>query len=436
MIDNIIGGVLIMKKSKYANVVKQGNKALIHNTLFGGIIKANCDDSRTFLESVDTAHHFDIDESNDFHKILKDMRMVVDDGMDESSLVNLHYFERQQVELNIIPFVTKQCNFRCVYCYENHTNDKMQPETYESLLKCIENLVDAKGYKVINLSFFGGEPMLEYEAITVFAQKINELAERKNIIFNGSMTTNAYLLTFEKLKKLMDLNIRSYQITIDGLKETHDKARFLINKGGTWDKIIRNLQDAKNSDLRFRITLRTNISDEIMKSAKEFIEFMAQKFGSDERFSFHCEAVKKLRYIENDPLEVIDDESDAVNELSMYAKSLGLSIAGLTSFTKPFGLVCYAAKNDSFSIDYDGTVMKCTVHIEDEANKIGKLSDGNLNIEDHLMAPWTSKDLAEQCRSCAILPMCYGRKCPAINQPDDYCDGIIQMYQNTLRNLL
>lgn len=425
-----------MKKSKYANVITKANKALIHNALFGGIVKAKCDDSIKFLESLDEGQVFDTDDGNEFHQVLKNMRMVVDEDIDESNLVNFYFMERQKTELSIIPFVTRQCNFRCVYCYEKHSDDRMQPETYDSLLKCIEQLIDAKGYKVVSISFFGGEPMLEYEAIIEFTQRVNELAKRKNILFSGGMTTNAYLLSIGKLKKLVDLNITAYQITIDGLKETHDKARFLINKSGTWDKIIHNLLEARNSDLDFQITLRTNISDDIRATAKEFVEFLAQHFKDDKRFAFHCEAVKKLLYIANDPLKVIDNEPDAINELSSYAKSLGLNTVGISMFTRPFGLVCYAAKNDSFSIDYDGTVMKCTVHIEEKTNKVGNLSDGNLLLGDHLMSLWTSHDLMERCKTCVILPICYGKKCPAVNNTDSLCNDIIQMYRNSLEALL
>ena len=230
-----------MKKSNFANIVRLGDEALIHNSLFGGAVKAKCDASKLFLRTIETDSRFELDENEEFHKVMKDMRMIVNDETDESSLVNFHFLERQQKDLYIILIVTRQCNFRCTYCYEDFRNEVMDSSVYENVLKVIEDLIDAKGYKSLQVSFFGGEPMLEYEAICQFMEKTNELAKKKSIYFFGEMTTNAYLLISEKFEKLVSIGLTNYQITVDGLRDTHDKGRPLANGGGSWEKIIQNL---------------------------------------------------------------------------------------------------------------------------------------------------------------------------------------------------
>ena len=56
-------------------------------------------------------------------------------------------------------------------------------------------------------------------------------AKRK---YTSSMTTNGYNLTLENFRKLYNLNVYAYQITIDGIRSTHDDLRILKNGEGTF----------------------------------------------------------------------------------------------------------------------------------------------------------------------------------------------------------
>jgi len=417
-----------MKKSRYANIVSHGGRALIHNTLFGGVVKSACDASTEFLEKLATLDNVDVESDNEFHNELMKLRMIVDDDIDESNLVHYYYTEYLRHELFVIPVVTRQCNFRCVYCYEKHENKIMQSESYDRLYKSIEQAIDAKGYKVLRVSFFGGEPLLELDAIYEFAKRLKALAIEKKITFIGHITTNAYLLTYECFEKLVSVNVTGYQITIDGTKETHDVARPLVSGAGTWDVIMQNMIAAKESDLSFQIMLRTNLSESIMTQSHEYLAQMASLFKDDKRFQFHFEAVKKLKPVENDPLKILDDEPDAINKMTEEAISLGLSLSNFLTRIIPFRMICYAGKSDSVIIDTDGTVMKCTVHIDDDLNKVGLLTDEGALISDFKMAHWTAQALYDRCYSCDVLPICYGKSCPAVAYQDNRCDDLIQIY--------
>lgn len=64
--------------------------------------------------------------------------------------------------------------------------------------------------------------------------------------YYSSITTNGYLLTPNNIKTLIDCNVYSYTITIDGLQETHDKFRHLVGKQPTFNNnIINNLEYIK-----------------------------------------------------------------------------------------------------------------------------------------------------------------------------------------------
>ena len=418
-----------MKKSRYANIVHKGNDYLIHHSLFGGIVRASCDNSRSFLDMIESESSFGIDEDEKFHQDLLEMRMIVEDDVIESNLANF-YLSKNPNELFIIMFVTKQCNFRCVYCCQTHEDKKMSDKTYDDMLKAIEGLIDANRYKVVRVSFFGGEPLLEYDAVCRFSERLVELAERKDVTYIGGMTTNGYLLTPERLKRLVELKVTEYQITVDGLKETHDKARVLLGDGSPWETIMENLISAKSSDIPFRFMVRTNFDDEIVQNATEFVEYLSQNFKGDSRFMYHFESVKNLDGATDIDFNLVADEASCMNEISLSAKKADLRVSSSETVIRPLGLACYATSNDSFSIDYDGTIMKCTVHVDMPKNRIGHISDEGITLDDYMMSNWTSFGLSEKCKSCKILPICFNKKCPLVGADDNACDRFTTMYEN------
>ena len=427
-----------MKKSIYLNVIKGEQEYLLHNTLHGTLAKAKCITTRSIVDGLEEKGNLAYDDGHAFHRFLKDLNMIVPNDVDERSLLNYHFIEANKDVLQIILFVTRQCNFRCTYCYEKHENKRMDARVYDNLMQAIKIKVSAQGYKAVVLSFFGGEPMLEYDNICSFMKNMLEFADKGNISIYGSMTTNAYLLTQEKLKKLVGLKIQNYQITVDGLKETHDSKRCLVGGGGTWERIVENLKDAKSSELDFEITLRTNFEADASETIKDYLAFVSSNFADDKRFKIHLEAIKNLGGESGgNSLESIAEDK-AFEKILSIAKEMKLRTSLFNFNFAPFGYMCYASKNSSIAIDTDGTLRKCTVDIDSAENAVGKLSDRGFEIEDTRTRCWTSYELPKECHECKILPLCYGRKCPSCTKGSSgcdatYCSTIRSYYENSIR---
>jgi uncharacterized protein len=90
------------------------------------------------------------------------------------------------------------------------------------------------------ISFYGGEPLLEFDLIQECVQYANLKAEGRIVTFN--FTTNGTLLTKEKLQFLVQNDIR-ITISLDGPDNIHDKHRkFAYTLMGSFEKIIKNLE--------------------------------------------------------------------------------------------------------------------------------------------------------------------------------------------------
>ena len=133
--------------------------------------------------------------------------------------------------------VTDQCNLRCTYCcysgiYENtrtHGRKSITEDEVPTLLKFINEYV-AK--YPINISFYGGEPMLHFELI----QTVIEQSEKKwgsNVYFY--VATNGTLLGCERINWLVSHYVM-IAISIDGTKEFNDRYRKDYHGEGSFDK--------------------------------------------------------------------------------------------------------------------------------------------------------------------------------------------------------
>ena len=128
--------------------------------------------------------------------------------------------------------VTHNCNLNCVYCYQKHdTNNRMSFDIAKKSIDWIFSNVpeDMDGVEV---SFIGGEPLLEYDLIRKIYDYTNEkYGNEYSYIFYA--TTNGVLLD-EKMKSWFYDHKDTFVLglSLDGLPDTHNH-----NRSNSFDKI-------------------------------------------------------------------------------------------------------------------------------------------------------------------------------------------------------
>lgn len=72
----------------------------------------------------------------------------------------------------------------------------MSLETANDIIKYINNEVknNRSKYDKIQLSWFGGEPLLNLKIIEYISSSVIEIARKNKIEYSADMTTNGYLL--------------------------------------------------------------------------------------------------------------------------------------------------------------------------------------------------------------------------------------------------
>lgn len=140
--------------------------------------------------------------------------------------------------------VAHDCNIRCAYCFASQGDFKgdrsiMDLETGKKALKFLaENSGNRRNLEV---DFFGGEPLLNFEVCKELVTYGRELEKTHNKLFRFTMTTNGVLLDDEKIEYINE-NMHNVVLSIDGRPEINDKMRYTINGKGTYDTIVPKLQ--------------------------------------------------------------------------------------------------------------------------------------------------------------------------------------------------
>ena len=285
-------------------------------------------------------------------------------------------------KFQLILFPTEQCNFRCVYCYEDFEIGKMPNWLVEATKTLILNKIPTLEY--LSLSWFGGEPLLAKDILFDIAEYSLSLAEQYGCKLSGDLTTNGLLLDIKTLTRLVELKQNSFQISIDGDKESHDKTRLTRSGRGSFDKIWARLQDAANTDLGFAITLRVHVTDLNHESVLSFCDRYDKTLGKDNRFNLLFQAIADLGGDNQEAITSLTSKKSAaclVNELTQrYSENTD----------KPStNYICYAGKPNSIGIRANGNLNKCTVALSDDRNTVGKINpDGTLTLNNEKFSTW------------------------------------------------
>lgn len=270
---------------------------------------------------------FDIFSSSTLSKFEKYKIIVPADCNEFEDVVKENNrIKRQNTVLALTIQPTSNCQFRCYYCGQEHINHQMDEDVEDYYLRRIENVLEKNSgkYKMIYITWYGGEPILGIKQIRSFTTKIKSLCNRKKIDYDAEMITNGYLLnkrTF--LDLLMNYNVRRFQVTIDGTSRTHDKRRVLgKDKGATFNVIYNNvLEDVllkeyeeKHAEIQIRINIdKTNYTevDELLNkliadriAGKVFLSFAPiENWGGNDagKFSFSLKEFSNLhmKWIKN-----------------------------------------------------------------------------------------------------------------------------------------
>lgn len=393
----------MFKESKYNIITKINGEDVMYNSI-----------SKSFLRVFDGFNIDDIIKSiNKNSNVSEEIKPLIDNGfiVDENSievdnlefLFNRNFFNNSQ--LNIILMPTLKCNFDCPYCFEKSYRNMKSNKNYFDILGLYSKKY-FKYYKHVEISLFGGEPLLLSDKIWNYFNKVQELSENNNFTYSSSITTNGSLITNEIINNLIKYKCKSLQITLDGSKRTHNLTRCYRGGEPTFDKlidIINNVVGVKILESNLNFILRVNLNNNFIDEIVDTLDLI------EKRIRNKVSLVLRPIYNTNSYNCYNNNKFEEINKYYKIAKEMGFKVMKNRYYYRS----CEACGDENFFyIAPDLSLWKCVNNFDIKEANIGFIDNlGDININAERLLKWYKASDCfrdNKCLKCKKLPDCLG----------------------------
>lgn len=157
--------------------------------------------------------------------------------------------------------ITRQCNLRCVHCYNDSGMGKNSNEVSTSQAKAV--IDDLVSFGVPSILFSGGEPLMRHDLFELI-----EHASRKGV--RTVISTNGTLIDEAEARLIKQLGVSYVGISLDGIGPVNDRFRGV---SGAFERAVQGIRNCQNAGVRvgLRLTLtKRNVQD--IEGLFEFFE--------------------------------------------------------------------------------------------------------------------------------------------------------------------
>lgn len=310
--------------------------------------------------------------------------------------------------------ILDDCDQRCKHCYIfEDGNENLQRMSLNEMEIILDNCLELCGELNCNpyFSITGGDPILHPD----FWQLIKKLHEN-NISY--SIMGNPFHLTEEVCKKLKQLGCRQYQMSLDGLRKTHDYFR----KPGSFDMTLSKIKTLRQAGIR--TSIMTTVSKRNIAQIPWIVDEVVRNNVDLFSFARYCpnapkDMISPLEY--RNLLERLWDkfnqykDSNTLFSLKDHLWTLFLYEKNL--FDIPENLkhdVIYDGCNcgiNHLTILPTGDVYACRRMESNVGNALKERLFDIFNSES--LNQYRQYDKFEKCGNCELLRFCRG--CPAVS---------------------
>jgi len=266
----------------------------------------------------------------------------------------------------IILSLTNKCNLRCVYCYAE-TGADFTTMKWDVAKDAIDSLISETlsfGNKEFSILFHGGgEAFVEYILLQQCVEYAKERAEVEGLKASFSAVTNATLITPERAQWLKDSGFTHFTISLDGVKEVHNRQRPHFKGIESFDKVMSGIRAIKDAGVHFSI--RSTVTDIGVNRMTEFVRFVAAEVFSQSSGSIHFEPMSlcgRAAHSQSDQLST-DPYSFIRNYMAakQVGEELGVKIlCTLDTFKREKKQYCGANNCTMVCVTPEGRLSSCS----------------------------------------------------------------------------
>ncbi len=381
---------------------------LLLNTITYGLVFLSTDE-------YDSLNNLDLNDPT--VRFLIEQYFLVPENFDDKKLASQIINTRLQIQntyrrvpLNsfvILP--TTGCNARCFYCFEKGAKiSNMTEQTAHD----VADFIKRKGDKIINVTWFGGEPLINQKAIDIICTDLKKF----DIKCNSRIITNGYLLDEATINKAIDLwNLKKVQITLDGTEEVYNNVKNYVYKdvSSPFKKVLNNIESALRTDLK--VSIRLNMDEHNVEDLFQLSKLLIDKFGKYDNCHIYV-----VRLFEETSLEIKNRKPEdrhkfikRSNELQRFIDSnMPPVVMGKLEKSYPVPNQCMACNDAAVLIVPDGHLGKCEHYVDRDF--YGSIYSDKIDL----------KTIARYKERAVVSPNCVDCKYMSLCQPLKCCSGV------------
>ncbi len=311
--------------------------------------------------------------------------------------------------------VAQACNLRCTYCYAQGGSYGDEPclldpgVAQQSVRYLLENSGDRDQ---VTLIFFGGEPLMNMEAVRAATEEAEQLGRAMGKRVNFSLTTNGTLLDAETVKFLHDHRV-SVAVSLDGPPHVQDRNRPDAQGRPTYDRIVENLKLLLAST-PVPVAARVTLPPDQWDSVEEVFDHLMG-------LGFHEVGIAPASPITRDLLPTKEEQRTLLEGMRKLADrfvdesrrgrllpfSNVLDLLGRLHVGQTKSLSCGAGYG-YLAIDSKGRFFPCHRLAGEESFEVGSLDGGVDNSKVRSCLDWLDEGRREGCSVCWARTLCSG----------------------------
>lgn len=325
---------------------------ILFNLLTRNIVFLSNEEYSSFFSSeYAIENYFTVDENFNEHNTIKSTRNI---------LYKIDNDNRFITDYKYVIFTTLDCNARCSYCFENGFKSKKYMSK-STALKVARYIAERANGKKVNITWFGGEPLLNREVINTIS---NYLLEH-NIEFESFFFTNGYLIDDDFIYQAKkNWNLKAIEVTIDGTKQIYNRIKNFTDQNA-FAVVTNNL--LKVSKAEINVIIRINLCLENYNVMVKLLDELRLVFGTSNNISLHIEKLylKKQGICDLNLHTIVDQLEIKYREFIELAEKKGIKLKIDESWKCLKVSNCYADRAGGNVIFPNGTIGMCEHYIDD-----------------------------------------------------------------------
>lgn len=343
------------------------------------------------------------------------------------------FFESRKIKAMCL-HISHDCNLRCRYCFadcgEFHRSRSLM--TADVGRRALDFLIEhSGGIKNLEVDFFGGEPLMNFDVVRELTLYGRELEQKHNKNIRFTMTTNGTLLN-DEITAFLNEHMSNIVLSIDGRQETNDSMRPYIDGSGTYSDILPKYKALvagrgdKSYYVRGTFTRETmDFTDDVLHLADcgfDQISIEPVVLAADNPLSLREEDLPAI-FAEYDRLtDAVIERTREGRPFNFFHFMVDLD-AGPCVYKRVKGC---SSGSEYVAVTPEGDIYPCHQFVEHTDCKIGNIFEGDLR--DDIRSHFSGCNICtlNECKECWAKYFC-GGGCSANNYK--YCGDISIPYK-------